>query len=119
MRRSSKEIAGEIFLLRILVPHSCPAFSFPNSVWERTFAKLCFAGLSRRETEFRERGFPNRSLGTRRRRARPALVPHSRFASFSSFPNSVWERTFAKLCFAGLSRRETEFRERGFPNRSL
>src|SRR5262249_14117012 len=29
-------------------------------------------------------------------------------------PNSVWEPTFAKLCFA--SRRETEFRGGAFPN---
>src|SRR5579884_4528936 len=100
MRRSSKEIAGEIFLLRILVPHSCPAFSFPNSVWERTFAKLCFAGLVRREAEFREEAFPNRSLGTRKTRRNSRSII-SRQEAFS-FPNSVWERTFAKLCFAGL-----------------
>src|SRR5579884_4385053 len=73
MRRSSKEIAGEIFLLRILVPHSCPAFSFPNSVWERTFAKLCFAGLVRRETEFGNE--ETRSAGsTPREQVRPRAL---------------------------------------------
>src|SRR5262249_468226 len=32
----------------------------------------------------------------------------------SSFPNSVWERRWAKLCFAAVScTRETEFQEKG------
>src|SRR5262249_4042738 len=43
---------------------------FPNSVWEPVFAKLCFEGCrvtvdAPRETAFRTKPFPNRSLGTR------------------------------------------------------
>ena len=36
--------------------------SFPNSVWERMSAKLCFAW--RTETEFQEELVPKQSLGT-------------------------------------------------------
>src|SRR6516165_8792160 len=36
--------------------------------------------------------------------------------NFSSFANSVWERCFAKLRFAGWTRRETEFPGSAFPN---
>jgi len=44
--------------------------SFPNSVWERTSAKLCFesalaATYFRFETEFRRQVVPKQSLGTR------------------------------------------------------
>src|SRR6266702_3986782 len=35
-------------------------------------------------------------------------LPKSGAATFSSFPNSVWERRFAKLCFALGWRLETE-----------
>src|SRR5438270_318045 len=51
--------------------HSAPFFSFPNSVWERHFAKLRFA--SRKRNRVSRRGVPKRSLGTRETRGKIRL----------------------------------------------
>jgi hypothetical protein len=52
---------------------------------------------------------------TRLRGLTPPLMGGRSRSRFFSFPNSVWERTLAKLCFARgrLAGRETEFRRGG------